>query len=129
LAMTRLAMEPLAEALVSDVERQLPAPNYTLHTLRELGQRHPDWRLRLMVGSDVFAEQKKWQFFEQVVHLAPPLVLPRAGVPGTNDSVLPEVSSSEIRAMLQEPEPRTARLAAVVPHRVLEYIQTHGLYR
>jgi nicotinate-nucleotide adenylyltransferase len=127
--MTRRAMQPLPAVEVSEIEREQPAPNYTLHTLRALRAQHPDWQLRLMVGSDVFAEQQKWKDFEEVVKLAPPLVLARAGVPGTTDAVLPQVSSSQVRSLLQQGGPDSARLATLVPHEVLEHITAHGLYR
>ncbi len=132
LAMARLAMQPLRDVEVSDIEAELArgsAPNYTVHTLQALKHRHPDWQLRLMVGSDVLADHKKWQHFDEVVKLAPPLVLARAGVPGIREAVLPAVSSSQVRALLQQGEAAAGQLAALVPHAVLEHITAHGLYR
>lgn len=129
LAMTRIALQHLPNVEVSDIESELPAPNYTLHTLQALQRGHPDWQLRLMVGSDVIAEQHKWRSFTEVAALAPPLVLPRAGVAGGEGSVLPEVSSSQVRALLHKAPAISPDLAALVPGQVLEYIAAHGLYR
>jgi nicotinate-nucleotide adenylyltransferase len=127
LAMTRLALyRPNVE--VSSIESELAAPNYTLQTLQALRDRHPDWQLRLMLGSDVLADQQKWHAFDEVVALAPPLILARAGANGGQHSVLPEVSSSEVRALLRD-HPTSPRLGALVPRQVLEYIAAHGLYR
>jgi nicotinate-nucleotide adenylyltransferase len=129
LTMTRIAFEHLPTVEVSDIERELPAPNYTLHTLHALQRRHPEWQLRLMVGSDVVAQRDKWHFFDEVMALAPALVLARAGVVGGEDSVLPEISSSQVRSLLHEEPTRSPRLAALVPRAVLDYIAAHGLYR
>jgi nicotinate-nucleotide adenylyltransferase len=129
LAMARLAFQTLTRAEVSDIERTLPTPNYTWHTLQALRQQHPEWQLRLLAGSDVFAERHKWQHFDEVVQLAPPLLLPRAGVPGTQETVLPEVSSSQVRALLRDEPITSPRLTALVPRNVLEYTAAHGLYR
>lgn len=132
LAMARLAMQPLRDVEVSDIEAELgrgSTPNYTVHTLQALQQRHPDWQLRLMVGSDVLADHEKWQHFDEVVKLAPPLVLVRAGVPGTTEPLLPDVSSSQVRALLQRGAAAAGQLATLVPHAVLQHITAHGLYR
>jgi nicotinate-nucleotide adenylyltransferase len=129
MAMTRLATEHLPAVEVSDIERDLAAPNYTLHTLQALHQRHPHWHLRLMVGSDVLAEKQKWRFFEEVSQLAPPLPLARAGAAGGEGSVLPQVSSSQVRALLRDGPVTSPELAALVPQKVLQYIAAHALYR
>ena len=52
-ALARLAFAPLPGAVVTDIEATLPQPNYTLHTLRAIQAAHPDWRLRLLAGTEV----------------------------------------------------------------------------
>ncbi|HTM46171.1 MAG TPA: nicotinate-nicotinamide nucleotide adenylyltransferase, partial [Polyangiaceae bacterium] len=75
LAMTRFAFKSLAQVAISDLESELPHPNFTLNTLQEVAKRNPSWQLRLLVGSDVFAQRGKWHQFERIVEIAPPLVL------------------------------------------------------
>jgi nicotinate-nucleotide adenylyltransferase len=130
LAMTRLAMRGLSFADVSDVERELGTPSYTWKTLQHLHALHPDWELRLVVGSDVLLESSKWERFDDVVRLAPLFVLGRAGIPHPNapPSALPEVSSTHIRAMLAE-RSDDDELRRWVPPSVLEYLDARGLYR
>lgn len=135
-AMTELAAAGVAGAEVSRIEAELPTPNFTLNTLHELQRRHPDWQLRLMIGSDVFAQREKWQAFDEVVQLAPPLLLARSGFSsaGMGDdelgpSLLPEVSSSTVRALLNGGKVNDPRLHDLVPRTVLQYIEEHGLYR
>ncbi len=129
-AMTRLAFREIARAEVSEIERQLAADvSRTVDTLEALIDRHPDWRLRLVVGADVLHDRGKWHRFERVVELAPLLVLGRAGVthPEAPRAVLPEVSSSSIRQAFATSDQRA--LEGVVPSAVLDYIEREGLYR
>jgi nicotinate-nucleotide adenylyltransferase len=131
IALTKLAMAPFTQVEVSAIERELPGPNYTLLTLRELQRRHPDWKLRLLVGSDVFAARDKWQGFPEIETIAPPLVLQRATSSATRErQLLPEVSSSEVRELLAERSNERSRglLRQLIPASVLAYIEAEGLY-
>jgi citrate lyase synthetase len=55
--------------------------------------------------------------------------LGRAGIEaeGAPKAVLPELSSSAVRALLREKN--WGEVAGLVPQRVLSYIQEHGLYQ
>ena len=132
--MTRLAMAGKSGVEVSALEESLGAPSRTLRTLEHLGAVHPDWVCRLVVGADVLTETAQWHRFEDVVRLAPLLVLGRVGVvrEGAPAPVLPDVSSTEIRQRLATVSGRAAadaELQRLVPRAVLEYIDLHGLYR
>jgi len=128
-AMCELALGWLPGVRISDVERTLGGESRTLRTLQHLRETEPSWRLRLLVGADVLADASKWYRFEEVVALAPLLVLGRAGfeVSGAPEALLPEVSSTEVRAALAEGQ--GDRLSSKVPARVLSYVARHGLYR
>jgi nicotinate-nucleotide adenylyltransferase len=154
--MCRLAFGDVAGAEVSELERELPPPNYTLHTLEALQRRHPEAELRLVVGGDVLRDRGKWYHWDEVTRLAPLIALGRVGV-STSDApapALPDVSSTEVRAWLarRAPAPKAAagesaisastgsgetpsdaearrRLVEVVPRKVLDYIDEHDLYR
>jgi nicotinate-nucleotide adenylyltransferase len=106
----------------------------TAETLQALVDAHPGDRFRLVVGADVLAEIDKWYRWDEVVRLAPPLVIgrsgfahPAAGPDGTRSLGLemPEVSSSEVRARLARGE----SAHPLVPRSVMEYIGRRGLYR
>src|SRR5689334_9142479 len=60
LEMARIAFAPIARTSVSAVERSLGAPSITIRTLEHLRATHPDWKLYLVVGSDVLAESARW---------------------------------------------------------------------
>ena len=127
--MCRRAVGWLPGVEVSDVESGLATPSLTLRTLEHLAGQHPDWSLRLVIGSDVLFEARKWHAFDQICQLAPPLVLGRVGFPHPEApvAVLPEVSSTRIRELAAEGAHR--ELGYLLPRSVLEYVEQHELYR
>jgi len=127
LRMCELAFDGLSRVEICDIERTLPAPNYTLHTLRALARRYPGVQLRLLIGADIPPEAHAWHDFAAVEALAPPIVIERQGTPAHDPSqpALPNVSSSEIRRRLQAGESTRGWLGPSV----MRYIQAHGLYR
>lgn len=101
----------------------------TLDTLHELAARHPDTSFRLVIGADILAETEKWHRWDDVVRLAPPIVVGRTGhAPPAGAFVtelaMPEVSSTAVRARLARGED----VAGLVPAAVLGYIAEHCLY-
>jgi nicotinate-nucleotide adenylyltransferase len=127
LRMCELTFSFLRNVEVCDIERDLPAPNFTLHTLQALAARHPDAQLRLLIGADILAETHAWHDFAAIERLAPPVVIERQGFPANDASqpALPGVSSSEIRRRLRAGESTRGWLNPNVE----QYIREHGLYR
>ena len=132
LRMCELAFSGIHQVQVSALEQTLETPSRTLHTLEHLTAEHPDWALRLLIGSDVLLEAPRWHAFDRIAALAPPYVVARLGYPQTNDAValLPDVSSTRVREALARPETplHAALLAQSLPSAVLAYIAEHGLY-
>jgi nicotinate-nucleotide adenylyltransferase len=128
-AMCALGMGWLPGVEVSRVEEELGGESLTLHTLEYLQEKHPDWAMRLVIGSDVVAESSKWFHFDRVQAIAPPIVLCRAGVAAAPPSavILPPISSTEVRAGIAAGA--WAALEASVPRAVLSLIRERGLYR
>jgi len=128
-----LSFAGIAGVQVSPVERELATPSLTLRTLEHLAAQHPDWQMRLLVGSDVLGDSSKWHAFERIAQLAPPYIVARPGYqhPDALALPLPDVSSTRIReALAARGEPDTeGLLAGSVPRDVLAYIDQHGLYR
>ena len=99
----------------------------SLRLIEALAAREPAVQLRLLIGSDILAQRARWQDFERIAALAPPLVAARVGHAQEGcdlGPVLPEVSSSALRAALARGEE-----PALLPWRVRAYIRAHGLYR
>lgn len=132
LRMCQIAFARLPFVQVSPVESTLPAPNFTLHTLEAIKQAHPNWQLRLAIGSDVLAEAAQWHRFDAVCALAPPFVLSRRGhdQQGNHRQLLPQVSSTELRENLRHRGDARARemLAEMIPGEVLSYVDSANLY-
>ncbi len=129
--MARRAFGWLPGVEVSTIERQLGAPSRTLRTVQALEAEHPEWALRLLVGSDITGEIGKWHAYDEIARRAPPLVLGRAGSDGPEPRLLPEVSSTEIRSFLAAARAGSAfpvALEALVPRSVLDYVRENGLY-
>lgn len=110
---------------VTAVEQEIGGESRTLRTLRHLASKHPDWSLRLLVGGDIPGEKDQWHRFDDVVDLAPLLVVGRQGhgTPGPA-LALPDVSSSEIRGLVA----RGKDVSHLVPSSVVGYIRANRLY-
>lgn len=133
-ALCRACFRGIEGVEVSELEATLERPSYTVRTLERLTAEHPDWELRVLVGSDVLAETHAWHEFERVQALAPLFVLPRRGheAPELGPAVLPEVSSSEVRELLAARHASAdarGRLERLVPRAVLDITDRLGLYR
>lgn len=131
--MCRDAMGFIPGVEVSEIEASLTPPNYTLHMLKALAERHPDWDLRLVVGADVLADSHKWHAWDAVCALAPPIVLGRVGYSRSDapPPVLPDVSSSRIRELLaaRHSAAAAAELSWLLPRCVRQTIAEEALYR
>jgi nicotinate-nucleotide adenylyltransferase len=127
-AMCTLAVSFMRAVEVSRVEEELGGDSKTLRTLEHLAATHPDWQLRLVIGADILAETPKWFGFDAIARMAPPLVLARAGVeaPGAGPVLLPEVSSTSVRAAIANGCWDDVR--GLVPREVLAVIRAKGLY-
>jgi nicotinate-nucleotide adenylyltransferase len=131
--MCELAMAWLPHVEVSSLEASLGAPSLTLRTLESLRRTHPDYELRLVVGADLLGEEHQWHAFDRIVEIAPPLVVGRVGAkhPAAPPPMLPDVSSSRVRALLARRDQAGVRdeLMTLVPRAVLDYIDREDLYR
>ena len=139
--MTRLAAARFgAAARVVDAEKD-NASGRTYDLLVEL-TRDAALSFRLLVGTDILAESHKWHRWDDVIAMAPLMVIARAGhlAPGQETTfAAPSISSTKIRELLacettpagSDAERKRARdeVASLLPASVLGYIDAHGLYR
>lgn len=122
-----LAFKDLRRVEVSELEMELGGVSRTLRLIDAVAARYPAHKLRTLVGADILAERNAWQDFEEIEQKAELLVAGRSGhaaPSGHASPLLPEISSSEIRAALaqgQSPEDK-------LPSAVLAYARDHALY-
>jgi nicotinate-nucleotide adenylyltransferase len=69
---------------VSDIEFHLPKPNYTIHTLVHLAEKHPDKEFKLIIGEDNLAGFTKWKNHERILQDYGLYVYPRPDVTKTD---------------------------------------------
>lgn len=126
MAMCELAFSPLRGVTSMDIERELGDVSRTLLTLRALQSRHPDADFRLLIGADVLPAVDRWYRWDDVVEIAPPLVVGRDGYPKPEGCPIsiPNVSSTDIRDALD----RAGDLRGLLPAKVVAYIRAHDLY-
>jgi nicotinate-nucleotide adenylyltransferase len=137
LAMTELAVEGNPAFRVDDLEMQRSGVSYTVDTVRELQERHPETEFALIIGSDSLDHFASWHRPDEIAERVPLIVYKRPGVlenvaePRFANRVhyaaapVMELSGTEIRARC-----RAGRsIRHLVPPAVRTYIRDNGLYR
>ena len=119
----QLAVSDLSRVRVSTAEEDLGGEGRTVDLLEHLAAQHPGTKFALVLGTDLVAERPLWKRFDRIQQLARVIPLDRAGY--ASGGVLPEVSSTQVRAMLKAGED----VSHLVPRRVLEAIHAAGTYR
>ena len=137
LRMTQLALEDNSSFSVSDIELKRKGLSYTVDTLKELKNLHPNSQIYFLTGSDVLDELGAWKHPEQIYRLAKVVIATRPGFDkfdrrnrfAKKSIVVPitgiDVSSSEIRRRAK----RGKSIKYLVPSRVEDYITKKKLYR
>lgn len=74
-----------------DIEFDMPKPSYTIDTLDELAQRHPDHRFVLLMGEDNLPGLPRWKQAERILAEHEVYVYPRPGVDATDVNAHPGV--------------------------------------
>ena len=77
LAMVQIAVENYPKLKVSNVEFDLPQPNYTINTLAYLEEKYPDQTFCLIMGEDNLKSFPKWKNYNVILERYPIYVYPR----------------------------------------------------
>lgn len=129
------------------IEEWLPAPHYTVRSLRALRMLHPTARLSLLIGADNLLGITRWYAWERLLHATPLYVYPRPGHAPSAQQAAPQlpdythivyctdapeldISSSEIRDALH----RGIDLSHQLPkpnrwHELKAYLGDRGIER
>ena len=117
------AVRDLARVKVSRLEGELKGEGRTVDLLEHLHRERPRDSFALVLGTDLVAERPQWKRFERIAELARIVTLARSGF--SQGALLPEISSTQVRAMLAS---GSADLARLVPRAVLDAIRAAGTY-
>lgn len=134
LRMAQLATEGIEGVKVSDFERHLPVPSYTVTTLGELRKAYPEHEFTLVIGADNWEQFPRWYRADEIIEKYRVLIYRRPGceieetsLPASVhvvDTPLFDISSTQIRTSIAEGMP----LTKWVDRQVLTYIKRHHLY-
>jgi nicotinate-nucleotide adenylyltransferase len=97
--MVRAAVYENYKLEVTDVEFQLPKPNYTIHTLVHLSEKHPTKEFKVIIGEDNLASFTKWKNYERIVEDYGLYVYPRPNVTNSELKRHPNVKMVEAPMM------------------------------
>ncbi|MCH2197383.1 MAG: nicotinate-nucleotide adenylyltransferase [Flavobacteriales bacterium] len=140
LQMVRLATIDNNKLEVSDVEFNLPQPNYTINTLDLLQERYSDTEFVLIMGEDNLRSLHRWKDYERMVSSYDIFVYPRSITEGENteesgvlvnlkrvticEAPMIRISSTFLRNAI-----RTQKdIRYLVPDKVINYISNNYLY-
>ncbi len=141
LAMCRLAVQDDDRFTVSELELDREGPSYTVDTLERLSSEAPNNEFFLIVGGDIAVGLPRWNQPERVLELARLAIAKRRGTAKASvDEALGAlrggdratffqmpvigISSTMIRRRVRAGQP----IRYLVPDRIAEYIDQHGLY-
>lgn len=113
----------LSRAKVSRAEEE-SGEGRTVDLLEWLHRKHPGTRWALVLGTDLDAEKPQWKRFDRIQQLARIVTVRRGGYEGSGVAI-PEVSSTEVRALLKA----GGDASPLVPRAVLQAIRDAGTYR
>ena len=121
----------------SAIEFNLPQPNYTVHTLAYLEEKHPEHQFALIMGEDNLRSLPKWKNAEVIMGNYPIYVYPRKMNPSSGsasfcsetitylDAPIIEVSSTFIRQQIKDGK----NIKALLPMAVWNYIDEMNFYK
>lgn len=134
LSMARLATEDIEGVKVSDFEKNLPLPSYTITTLGELRKAYPEHEFVLVIGADNWERFPRWYHAQEIIDTYSILIYRRPGCE-MDETLLPlsvqvvdtplyDISSTEIRESVKK-----GRMPLKwVDRKVATYISVHHLY-
>lgn len=134
--MLKLMFSDSENIIISDFEKSLPRPSYTVNTLKALHKDYPETEFFLCLGEDSIVHFHKWYEYKQILSDIVILVAERPGFdkhlvkPDVLEKVIfvdhnpVSISSTVIRDELS-----AGKNSAHIPETVAQYILENELYR
>ena len=137
LEMVYLATKNYDKLKPSDIEFNLPQPNYTVNTLAYLQEKHPDYEFALIMGEDNLKSFHKWKNYEVILENHHIYVYPRISDSSVEiqfnghkkihhiDAPIMELSSTFIRKAIKAGK----NVKPMLPQHVWEYLDEMNFYQ
>ena len=137
LEMVYRATEDYPKLRPSDIEFNLPQPNYTINTLVYLQEKYTDYEFALIMGEDNLNSFHKWKNHEVILENHELYVYPRISQDTTEndlrqskkvhliDAPIMEISSTFIRNSIKQGK----LVKPLLPNRVWEYLDEMNFYK
>lgn len=143
LHMVNLAIEDYDYLRASNIEFDLPQPNYTVYTLAVLHEKYPQHQFALIMGEDNLQGLHKWKNASHILQHYTIFVYPRIthekneadsrnltmvqteGKIQRIKAPIVEISSTQIRQDIS----KRLNIRPLLPHRVYEYIIGSNMYQ
>ena len=118
---------------ICDIELSMPRPSYTIDTLNVLAERYPEFRFKLVIGSDNWQIFDRWRSAQEILDKYGVLVYLRPGYPVDKhhidgmeavDAPMAHVSSTFIRQAIA----KGRDMRYFLPEGVYKYILDNKLY-
>ncbi|MCF7566857.1 nicotinate-nucleotide adenylyltransferase [Sabulilitoribacter arenilitoris] len=121
----------------SDIEFNLPQPNYTINTLTYLQEKHPNYNFSLIMGEDNLKSFHKWKNYELILENHHIYVYPRISKSNIEtrfdnhkkihhiDAPIMELSSTFIRKSIKAGK----NIQPMLPQYVWEYLDEMNFYK
>jgi len=137
LTMVVIAVEEYPKIKSSNIEFDLPQPNYTVHTLAHISDNFPEHTFNLIMGEDNLKSLHKWKNYELILERHHIYVYPRISEGNVENQFdqhpkihkiaapIVEISSSEIRAGIKMKK----NVRPLLPEPVWVYIDEMNFYK
>ena len=134
LSMLNIAVKGATKIDICDIELTMPKPSYTINTLELLRERYPDYKFKLIIGSDNWRIFDQWRDaqrildeFGAIVYLRPGYPVEQRHIVGLEvvDAPMMNVSSTFIRDAIA----RGRNMNYFLPAGVYKYIIDNKLYQ
>ncbi len=137
LEMVYRATKDYSKLKPSDIEFNLPQPNYTINTLTYLQEKYPDYKFSLIMGEDNLKSFHKWKNYELILQNHHIYIYPRIskGQIETQfdnhkkihhlEAPIMELSSTFIRKAIKAGK----NIQPMLPQHVWEYLDEMNFYK
>ena len=135
LYLVQVSIEDEPSLKATDIEFRLPKPSYTIDTLTYLGEKFPQHKFSVIMGSDSYQNLQAWKNYEQLIKNYPIFVYHRPGFAVDKNyeggffnfvkAPLLEISSTHLRKMIREGK----SIRYLVPEKVRLEIEQNGYYK